>query len=228
VEASGGFMASAVAYHRYPRPEVVNLVEPAGRSILDVGCAAGAMGELMLKLGAREVVGVELHPEAAAEARARLGAVHEVDLEHFVDLPYADGYFDRMTFADVLEHLRDPGALLRRLRRYLADDGYIVCSIPNVRHESVLLPLLVDGSFTYVDEGILDRTHVRFFTAVEIAPFLKASGFAIFGTLNVSRTSPSPLLESVADLVKRVGGDDRRFREEATILQYIVKAKPTG
>jgi 2-polyprenyl-3-methyl-5-hydroxy-6-metoxy-1,4-benzoquinol methylase len=220
-------MAPAAAYHHYPRPEVVSLVEPAGRSILDIGCAAGAMGELMLKQGAREVVGVELHAEAAAEARGRLTAVHEIDLEHIADLPYADRHFDRMTFADVLEHLRDPAAVLRRLRRYLADDGYIVCSLPNVRHESVLLPLLVNGTFTYVDEGILDRTHLRFFTAFEIARFLEGCGFAIFGTANVNRSPPTPFLDSVAELVNRCGGDARRFREEATIIQYIVKAKPT-
>jgi hypothetical protein len=78
-----------------------------------------------------------------------------------------------------------------------------------------------------VDEGILDRTHLRFFTAFEIAAFLEASGFSIFGTVNVNRSPATPYLDPVAELVKRFGGDDRRFREEATIIQYIVKAKPT-
>jgi 2-polyprenyl-3-methyl-5-hydroxy-6-metoxy-1,4-benzoquinol methylase len=213
-------------YHQYERPEVVHVVQPAGRRILDVGCAAGAMGALMLRSGAREVVGLELHPGAAAEARTRLTAVCEVDLESMTDLPYADGHFDCIVFADVLEHLREPQVLLSRLRRYLAGDGFIVCSIPNIRHESVLMPLLVDGTFTYRDEGVLDRTHLRFFTAREILTFLEGAGFELTGEVRVNRTTPSPFLDTVAEVVRRLGGDERRYREEATIVQYIIKARP--
>jgi 2-polyprenyl-3-methyl-5-hydroxy-6-metoxy-1,4-benzoquinol methylase len=214
------------SYHRQPRPEVVEQIEPRGLRILDVGCAAGEMGALMLEQGAREVVGLEVHPEAVAEAKTRLTAVHPVDLEDPFELPYPDGHFDRMAFADVLEHLRDPAALLVRLERYLAPDGVIVCSIPNIRHESVLVPLLVHGRFPYVDEGILDRTHLRFFTAVEIAALLDEAGFSLLaGSVRVNRTVASPFLEPMADLVRRVGGDEARYREEATIVQYIVKAR---
>jgi 2-polyprenyl-3-methyl-5-hydroxy-6-metoxy-1,4-benzoquinol methylase len=219
---------ATLPYHHYERPEVVDVVRPAGRRILDVGCAAGAMGALMVRRGAREVVGLERHPGAVAEARVRLTAVCEVDLESLVELPYPDGHFDCMVFADVLEHLRDPQDLLSRLRRYVAADGCIVCSIPNVRHESVLMPLLLDGKFTYQDEGVLDRTHLRFFTAHEILGLLGAAGFELAGEVRVNRTRPSPWLDTVADVVRRLGGDDHRYREEATIVQYILRARPRG
>jgi 2-polyprenyl-3-methyl-5-hydroxy-6-metoxy-1,4-benzoquinol methylase len=215
-----------IAYHHHERPEVVSVVAPQGLRVLEVGCAAGAMGALMLRSGAREVVGLEVHPGAAAEARTRLSAVCQTDLETLEELPYPDGYFDCITYADVLEHLREPEAVLARLRRYLAADGSIVCSIPNVRHESVLMPLLLDGSFTYRDEGVLDRTHLLFFTAREILALVDGAGFGVVGELRVSRTHPSRYLDAVAELVRNLGGDERRFREEATIVQYIFKARP--
>jgi 2-polyprenyl-3-methyl-5-hydroxy-6-metoxy-1,4-benzoquinol methylase len=221
-------MVAVSAYYQSERPEVVSLVAPAGRRILEIGCAAGVMGARMLREGAREVVGVELHPGAAAEARTRLSAVHEVDLETLQELPYPDGHFDCITYADVLEHLRDPQAVVTRLRRYIAPGGDIVCSIPNVRHESVLLPLLVGGTFTYQDEGILDRTHLRFFTALEILAFIGRAGFAMTGELRVNRSPPSRVMDTVAALVRSLGGDERRFREEATIIQYVFKARPVA
>ena len=220
--------SAAPAYYDFARPEVVARVRPAGRRVLDVGCAAGAMGAAMLASGASEVVGIERHAPAAARARTRLTAVYRYDLEALPELPYPDGYFDVLTFADVLEHLRDPAAVLRHLRRWLSDDGRIVCSIPNVRHESVLLPLLVEGRWDYAEAGILDRTHVRFFTVDSMVRLLAEAGFEPDGPVDAVRTPPSPALDRVAELVAALGGDATRFRSEALVVQVLATARPAA
>jgi len=220
--------ASLPAYYQFSRPEVVARVRPAGQRILDVGCAAGAMGAAMLAAGAAEVAGIEVHPPAAGLARSRLSAVYGYDLDELPELPYPDGYFDVITAADVLEHVRDPAALLRHLRRWLSAAGRLVCSIPNVRHQSVLLPLLVHGRWDYAEAGILDRTHLRFFTVESMRRLLAEAGFVAEGPADAVATPPTPELERVAELVGSLGGDAARFREEARVVQVVLAARPGG
>ena len=213
-------------YYNWSRPEVVALVQPAGKRVLDVGCAAGAMGAAMLAAGAAQVVGIEVDTAAAATARTRLSAVYSFDLDRLPSLPYPRGYFDVITFADVLEHLRDPAALLRHLRGWLSDTGNIVCSIPNVRHESVLLPLLVQGRWNYEDAGILDRTHLRFFTLDSMLRLLRETGYEVRGNVQVVASAPTPEIARLAELVASLGGDAARFSEEARVIQVLVSAYP--
>jgi GT2 family glycosyltransferase/2-polyprenyl-3-methyl-5-hydroxy-6-metoxy-1,4-benzoquinol methylase len=215
--------AALGAYHLNDRPELAALVPAEARRILDVGCAGGRLGRRLKAGTEREVVGIEVDPAAAAEARRHLDEVWPLDLDAVERLPA--GGFDCVICADVLEHLRDPERALRLLRRALAPGGRLLASIPNVRHASVLLPLLVDGRFTYRDEGILDRTHLRFFTLQEILALLGRAGFAV-GAVAAIRSGAPAALEPAAELVGRLGGDAGRFREEATVIQYLVTAVP--
>jgi SAM-dependent methyltransferase len=216
------------AYYSNARPELTQLVNRPGMRILEVGCAAGAMGEALLAKGAVEVVGIDIFEPALAIARKRLSAVHRVDLDQLPVLPYPEGHFDLITFADVLEHLVDPPAVLRHLRRWLADDGQILLSIPNVRHESVVLPLLVDGDWEYADCGILDRTHLRFYTRSGLLKLLKSSGFALDGKMAGVQTGVPPYVEKALELVKALGGDPKQFLEECDVVQFVAFARPTG
>ena len=131
--------------------------------MLDVGCAHGYVAEVLVRQGCR-VVGVERDPEDAARARRHCEEVVVADL----DTPgWADALgarrFDVIVFADVLEHVRDPAAVVRRACDLLAPGGMLVASIPNVAHVSVRLELLL-GSFRRETLGILDATHLHFFT----------------------------------------------------------------
>ncbi|HYG68441.1 MAG TPA: class I SAM-dependent methyltransferase [Anaeromyxobacteraceae bacterium] len=214
-------------YYAQARPELVAVVNPAGLRVLEVGCATGVMGAALLEKGAREVVGLDVFEPALAEARSRLTAVHRVDLNALPALPYPEGHFDLVTCADVLEHLVDPAAVLRHLRRWLADDGRVLVSIPNVRHESVVLPLLVDGDFTYRDAGILDRTHLRFFTRSGVLALLADAGLALEGTMAGTQTPRPPWTERAADLVEALGGDRKKFLDECDVVQFVFFATPT-
>ena len=173
-------------YWNNPREEVAALVPQNARSVLDVGCAAGEMGRLLKETGFQRVVGIERDPESAARARDVLDEVVEGDVER-IELPFERDSFDCIVFADVLEHLIEPQEVLRRFRDYLSPEGVVVASIPNVRFAGVIHNL-VEGSWRYTDAGILDRTHLRFFTFKEIERMFDAAGYEIVGrAANVSR-----------------------------------------
>jgi len=165
-------------YFHNARPEVAELVPPGALRILEVGCAAGETGRMLKQMNpAREVVGLEFDGDAAKKAEKLLDRVFCADVERFV-IPYPEGYFDCIVYADVLEHLRDPAAVIARHKRFLAPDGVMVMSIPNIRHVSVVAQLM-EGRWTYQDEGILDRTHLRFFTLTEVREMLERCGMTV-------------------------------------------------
>jgi SAM-dependent methyltransferase len=147
-----------------PRPEVVALIPVHRRRVLDVGCSTGHMAAALRHRG-HEVVGIEVDPDLASQARERLGEVVEADVEQLAQSGADLGRgFDCIVFADVLEHLRDPWMVVRWAREQLADDGVIVVAVPNVAHVQTLWALLVRRRWPYRPIGIFDRTHLRFFT----------------------------------------------------------------
>ena len=120
---------------------------------------------------------MELVPEAADLARNRLDEVHVGDVEK-IDLPFGTAAFDCVVCGDVIEHLREPGRFLARVRDWLDPDGRIVASLPNVRHYSVVTALL-EGNWTYESAGLLDETHLSFFTRRDIIDLFERAGFRI-------------------------------------------------
>ena len=150
----------------------------SNRRVLDVGCATGFLGEALAAQGC-SVTGVEIDPEAAEKARAHLDEVVEADLNvtALADL-FTDREFDVIIFADVLEHLTDPDTVLRSAVQLLAAGGAVVISIPNVTHGSLRLALL-QGRWDYRETGLLDRTHIRFFTREAVVRMVAGAGLHI-------------------------------------------------
>ena len=216
--------ADLPGYYRNSRPELAELVPATARRVLEIGCAAGEMGRLLKsQRPGIQVVGIEREEAAAALARQHLDGVIRGDIESLADLPYPVGWFDCLVFGDVLEHLREPEAILRRLLAWLAADGAVVASIPNVRHQSVLLELMVNGRWQYRDEGLLDRTHLRFFTLAEVRALLNAVGLRP-DQVHASQSPPWPQLEAFVRATQEVGGDAEALRREAQVIQYLVRA----
>ena len=212
-------------YFEHTRPELRALVPLSARRILDVGCGGGALGAVLKAERDCELVGVEAFAEAAARARTRLDGVLELDLDTLAALPPASGTFDAMIFGDVLEHLRDPQRLLGALLPSLAPHGTLVFSIPNVRHWSVVCPLLVDDRWEYADAGLLDRTHVHFFTLREFLALLEGLGLEATH-VGVNDHLPLPdRLRPFVDLAVAYGAD----RDEAALglgaYQYLIVAR---
>lgn len=173
------------------------MLEPGHRRILDVGCGAAAMGH-MWKLAdpSREIWGLELNPGAARIAENRIDRVLQVDLDRLDELPPDAGTFDLITCADVLEHLRDPGRLLSFLARHLTPGGEIISCVPNVSHWSVIGQLL-QSRFDYQPEGLLDRTHIHFFTPTTFHELLTSVGLLAVTDI-VPIMYPNPLSEQMA------------------------------
>lgn len=221
VRVGGG----ADEYFEFTRPELRALVPQTARRVLDVGCGAGALGAaLKAERPGLEVVGLEGFPEAAERARARLDDVYHLDLDALDALPADAGTFDAMVFGDVLEHLRDPARLLRTLRGALAPDGVIVCSIPNVKHWTVVMPLLVHDRWEYQDAGLLDRTHVHFFTLEEIDRMLKECGFT-GRHVGVNDLAPLPReLTPLVDVAAAFGADREETAARLGAYQYLIVA----
>jgi methionine biosynthesis protein MetW len=212
-------------YYEFDRPEVRDMVPAGARRVLDVGCGGGALGAALRTERGVEVVGVELAPVAVERASARLDRVIETDLDALAALPADAGEFDAVVLADVLEHLRDPARLLRALRPSLAPGATLVISIPNVKHWSIIEPLLVHDRFPYADAGLLDRTHVHLFTLEELGRLLAEEGFAV-GEVRLV-TDPLPdRLRVLAEVAGALGGAVEETAARLGVYQYLVGAHP--
>ena len=175
-ESATGDAACVMGQADWPSP-VIPFVDP-DRRVLDLGCGTGHTARLLREQGCT-VVGVEFDERAAVSAGAwcERVVVCDLDVTSVADV-LAGEQFDVVVAGDILEHLRDPEALLRSLVPLLSPDGTVVASVPNVAHGSVRLAL-VSGRFDYADLGILDRTHLRFFTRDSIEQLFGSAGFVI-------------------------------------------------
>ncbi|MFO1446878.1 MAG: class I SAM-dependent methyltransferase [Opitutaceae bacterium] len=157
-----GEEASRSDYYGHLRREIIEAVPDGCATILDVGCGRGTLGRWLKENGVGTVWGVELMPAAGKDAQDHLDRVVIGNIEQ-VELPFAPGSVDCIICADVLEHTIDPWAVVARLKTLLRPGGCLVASIPNVGFHRNLRKL-IRGEWTYADEGLLDRTHLRFFT----------------------------------------------------------------
>jgi 2-polyprenyl-3-methyl-5-hydroxy-6-metoxy-1,4-benzoquinol methylase len=205
-------------------PELVAEVPAEGATILDVGCATGAMGRALLYKGAREVVGFDSSAEAVSVARSRLTAAYRYDVNELPELPYPKHYFDVITVAEALSQLTDPEESLKHLIPWLKPGGKLVCAVPNVRHESVVLSLLVDGTWNYAATGILASSHVRFFTLSSIQQLIASVGLELNPNAQIVQSRPSSYLERTVEFVRTLGGNPDQFRLEASIVKYLITA----
>lgn len=154
-------------YYAGARTEMLEFVPIDARKILDIGCASGVFSALVKKERNANVWGIEIEVDVAAQAQTKIDTVlvgNVIDL--LEELP--EKYFDCIVCNDVLEHLVDPYLVISALKRKLSDAGVIVFSLPNVRYFDNLWNLLVNKDWQYQDAGILDRTHLRFFTEKSI------------------------------------------------------------
>lgn len=196
-----------------------------GKYVLELGAATGSTSRVLTERGCR-VVGVELDPYGAALASAFCEDVLVTDLDRtdLVEM-LAGEQFDVVVAADVLEHLRDPGSVLTAVRSLLAPDGCVVASIPNIAHGDVRLALL-GGSFDYRESGLLDRTHLRFFTDETMRQLFRSCGYAIESVdrviVEVGRSEVGFNRKTVPRrYLKRLARD-----EDARTYQFIVRARP--
>jgi len=175
------------AYFTNKRLEMISFIPCSCKVILDVGCGEGNFGS-QLKNERRIIVwGIEPDEKASIKAKLVLDQVFTDRFEQaFPDLP--KDFFDCIVFNDVLEHLNDPGTVLKSCLSLLHSNGYIVSSIPNVRYIGNLYELLVKKDWEYKQGGILDQTHYRFFTQKSIKHLFKSCGYNVIRCEGINPT----------------------------------------
>lgn len=223
------------AYHTNPRVEIMSFIaEPPG-TVLDIGCGGGATGRLIKqKFPGTRVLGVEINPHAAEHARRYLdhvvcAGIEAVDAGR--DLPGPP--ISTVLLLDVLEHLYDPWRALERIRGWLSPETRVVASVPNIRNLATLNQI-ASGRFEYEPNGVLDITHVRFFTRSTLRDLFEQTGY------DVVRLEPLTQPGVVEPVVvnRRPGRVDTqavsiRYRsfeelEDLYALQYVIDARTHG
>jgi 2-polyprenyl-3-methyl-5-hydroxy-6-metoxy-1,4-benzoquinol methylase len=220
------YETKAIDYFTLARQEMLPFVRSDCRRLLDVGCGAGAFGELVKERQEVEVWGVEPIRSVAAKAAAKLDHVIVGAFGPETDLP--EGTFDCIVFNDVLEHMVAPELALRYARTLLAPTGSIVASIPNIRNLPILWRLVVRGGWEYQDCGVLDRTHVRFFTRSSITAMFQSEGYAVSGISGINPHAGVP--QASKNLQRAYEFMNALFFQKFNDLrfqQFAVVAQPT-
>ena len=176
---TGAYLAKTNSYFQGVRADYIAVLPPnPGATILELGCAEGSTGARALAQGkCGHYVGIELHEPSAAIARIRLSEVHVGNIET-MPLPFAPASFDALIISEVLEHLVDPWAVLARLAPLVRPGGLVFASSPNISHHKVIRSLL-RGRWDLADQGVMDRTHLRWFTPASYAAMFEGAGFVV-------------------------------------------------
>jgi SAM-dependent methyltransferase len=222
--AAGAMSDNAYAYVDTPRSEMVEFVPPGTRNLLDVGCGRGGFGRSLKERVPVSITGIEVDPGAVATAEQRYD---RVITGVFPDDVPPGLRFDCIVFNDILEHLVDPWEALRAARRILEPGGAVVASIPNMRYWPVFWRLVTKGEWRYVDDGTLDRTHLRFFTLSSIREMFETSGFVSAFTTPINLVEfdqldpPSARVLKVICRVRKDLGIDFRAQQYAVVAPMV-------
>lgn len=193
------YSAKDDAYFSRARTDISPLLPARIDRAIEFGCGNGATLEWLKQTrGVTTTVGVEIESRVAEMARGKVDSVLTLDAER-EPLPDDMGRFDLVLCLDVLEHFRDPWRFLAMIaEERLAAGGTVIASVPNVRHAGIVLPLLLQGRWRYTDSGILDRTHLRFFTRESAIELMSSGG------LHVKKVIDTPLAGSRSQRLDRL------------------------
>lgn len=201
------------------------------RTVVEIGCSSGALAREYKKINHRcRYIGVEVMPQNIPLAARYCDSVLQMDIESAGESVLRESLpGDCWIFGDVLEHLRDPWTLLGRIRSFIAADGSIVACIPNAQHWTVQARLNC-GEFVYEESGLLDKTHLRFFTRKTIMEMFQRTGFRIVEAL--PRVFEEPMRDRVMPVIRQmaasIGADPEMAAHDAMAFQYVVRAVPAA
>jgi SAM-dependent methyltransferase len=213
------------SYYHGTRDEVLPFIPADVGTVLEIGCADGNFGFRLKERGAREVWGVELVESAAKRAQSVLDRVLVGDISDLIDgLPAY--YFDVIVFNDVLEHMVDPFSVLERIKSRISRGGVVVSSIPNIRYYPTFRELLVHKTWEYEESGILDRTHLRFFTVKSIRNMYENLGYELLRHEGINRMPHLPVTYRLANALLRGKISDMQWVQFVTVARPILNARP--
>lgn len=203
-----------------------NYIKPGSR-VLDIGCSSGTFGRVLIQEKNCVVDGVELDKGDFDEAKKHLRKVYRLNIESD-SLELLTDTYDFIYFGDVIEHLVTPGRTLKRIKTLLKPTGKIVFSVPNMAHLSVRLMLLA-GDFTRGETGLLDKTHLHFYTFTELQRVFREGGYEIVNMDPVLKDLPRELVnQQLADIGLKNNKATMEFfnSTDASIYQYVGICQP--
>lgn len=206
-------------YTGFDNPTILNYLAPK-QKVLDVGCSVGELGATIKERFGSYVYGVDISSQNVEHAKKRLDKAIAADIEADFELDEKD--FDVIILADILEHLYDPWSCIKRLKKYLKPGGYFIISIPNVANWHIRLRLLF-GNFDYEKAGILDNTHIRFFTFKSLKKMLDNAGLEI-KTIDVTHNIYISLLSRLLAF-RRFARFVTRLNKNLLARQFIIVAR---
>jgi 2-polyprenyl-3-methyl-5-hydroxy-6-metoxy-1,4-benzoquinol methylase len=206
------------AYYSFPRPEMLELLPKTAKRVLEVGCGQGTFAAQIKAFNNAEVWGIEYMPNEGEVAKKVMDKVYIGAVEDYInELP--DNFFDAIYFNDVLEHLTYPDDVLKKLKPKLVKNGLIISSIPNMRNFRVLKMLVWDGNWDYADHGVMDKTHLRWFTKKSIRKMYEDLDYEVIvhKGLNPSK-SLKTILYNIPLLFR---ASDIKFIQFATVARNV-------
>lgn len=205
------------SYYTSERPEIIKRLPKKINSLLDVGCGSGAFAAKIKSNYACKSWGVEVDAKEAAVAKAKLDTVLVGKIEDVIN-KIPNNKFDIISFNDVLEHLEDPYTTINQIKPKFVKNGKLVASIPNVRYIRNLYRLIFLKDWKYEDEGILDNTHLRFFTKKSIVAIFEDNGYEVISIEGINQLAG---FKKYLIIILSLG-----WLLDTTYVQYLVIAKP--
>ena len=215
----------ATTYGAQANPDLLARIPLDARHVLDVGCGAGGLGAAYRRRNpAARLIAVEPFEELAVHAERHYDEVHRIDIEREAP-PVAPGSLDALVFGDVLEHLRDPWAVLRRDAALLAPDGVLLACVPNVEHWSFTARLL-KGNWAYEQMGLFDRTHLRWFSREGMKQALEQAGLVPIEAAPriFNRDRAEAFARQMAPSLQALGVTVEDWLRRSAPLQYVWRA----
>lgn len=215
--------------HNVVNRDLLALMPSGARHVVEVGCMQGALAAAYRSANpGTRYTGIDIDPDYAAAAAAHCDTALAGDIEKFEHEKF-DVLFpsDCWVFGDCLEHLRDPWRLVRRIRERIAPEGCLVACIPNGQHWSVQMRLAT-GLFRYEDSGLLDRTHLRWFTRTTLLEMWRDAGWRVDTGVarRVSATPPAELMHGIRAIARAAGSDADQAAADAEVFQYLFRVVP--
>jgi SAM-dependent methyltransferase len=213
----------------YFNPDVLAMIPKDATRIVEVGCGSGALAREYRKINRScEYIGIEIVPRYADAARAHCTQVLTANIEQLGDDEFGSLFPSSCwIFSDVLEHLYDPWSLLRRIRDMLPRAASVIAVIPNAQHWTIQARLNC-GAFRYEELGLLDRTHIRWFTKVTLNERFETAGLTIVegGGIEVVEPDRERGLQGIRAMAEAIGTDPEEAVHNATVYQWLVRAIP--
>lgn len=215
--------------HSNYNPDILKIMPGNLRRVIEVGCSSGALARAYCSINPECIyIGIEIDPDYAEVAKTSCNEVICENIESLAEEKFLRLFpSDCWIFGDTLEHLYDPWGLLRRIKPQLSADAQIIACIPNAQHWSIQANLN-GGLFRYEDQGLMDRTHIRWFTKTTIIELFESTGYKIIEGFPRVFDEPAreKVLPSIRAMALAIGVDPDQAANNAIPLQWVIRAIP--